>query len=397
MRRFLTHSSWARFRRPARKLLRSRYGSLRPRKRFGFRRRRIRRFGRKQRRGYRRRKGRRFGKRSSAWRDNPKFTPLTRFQVLKASYGQQNGIPLDASGKPQCEYFTAELYGSNTKDTVATLPLNCNYHMAKIADIMWKGPVGTSTGSMAQVTSNDQELTGSTTNIDTVIQVKSSVNYTLRCATNESIDLTMYVVKARHNISSSTFYNVYQQLTRGFAQNGLDPTHNQAQGANLNLAFVDPQWTPYQSSQFCRDWKIVRQKKLTIAGGKERRFALKGKRFYFKPVDYFVAMGTPTPSTWAGAAYQFQNNKFERFILFQARSRVIASGATLIANYSQSVANSADRMEMESFFTYQVRIMKQAKTPYGYLDPASGFTGVGANPQFINEKTYAQASIQTVT
>lgn len=270
------------------------------------------------------------------------------------------------------------------------------FHLGLLADELWKGPVGSSTGSMGTITSNDTELTGTTTSITSKLQIKSSVTYTLRSASNQAVDIIMYICKSRGNVSEASQPNIYDTLARGFAINGLDPTHPTATNSVIML---DPNFSPYNSELFASQFKILRRKRFMLNGGRERKFRLSSRGFYFKPANFFDIFGTTTPNTWSSCNNLYTHTKYERFILFQLLSRPIGTGAALIAGNSQNIAQSADVVEMLTRFTYKARLMKQSKTPSGYLDANHGFVATAAAPavNIINEKTHLSLTQGTVT
>lgn len=321
-------------------------------------------------------------------RNKVPFIPLTRYQIFVSSYGQQQRI-LPASGTPQCLYFTTERFsGGSTQSTVPTLTLNCNFHLAKLADILWNSTPG---NSMNMATANDPTLN---TDITSRIQCHSHVKYTLRAATGQSQSFTMYVCKARGNINIQNFtsgstnpistQNVYDILAEGFAQNGLNPANS---GATNNVEMRTQQWSPFQSRSFCEDFKIVKTKNFMISGGAQKSFSLKTKPFLFTPKKLFHVFGTGTPTSFSACNPVFNNNKFERFILFRSNSRIMGTGNVLNIGWSNEISNSTDLTQMLSVFTYGVRSMKQHRTPYATFDGIIGFTTADADPTIINEET----------
>jgi len=397
-RRFLNSASWNKFRPAARRLLRSRYG-----KRRGFRGvRRRRTYTRKtsfRARRFRKRRVHRVRRRKGTGSRRSRFIPLTRYQVFKAVYGQEQQNSTWSGGFPRCLYFTAEHYlTSSTMDTVPTLQLNGNYHLAKIADLLW---INTPIVSQGGASNN---LTTMTMDINSRLQFKSKVEYVIRAASTEYVDFEMFVCRARKNINFTNYLsgttnpatniNVYNHLSLGFAQNGLDPNNTEA---SLNAAMRQLEFTPFQSTWFCENFKILRSKKFRISGGNEKRFVLKTRPFLFKPKDYFTSLGGDSAATWQAANHVYCNNKFERFILFRMCSRVQGSGAAFVSGHSQVTSNTNDVYQMNSFFTYMARAMKQPKTPFASFDTYTGFATVAGGNTIINAKTHAPTTVTSVT
>jgi len=324
-----------------------------------------------------------------------KFKPLGRYQVLKSTYGQQQQVPVNPafSGAPSCIYFTGELWTSTvTQDSVPTITLNCNYHLAKICDYLWKGTVGLSAGSMGPLVNSSTNVD---TNITTRVQIRSKLEYVVRNAINETSDFEAYYCKPRRNVRVPNNTNIYHQLATGFATNGIDPTHS---SAITNLAMNDPNFTPFNSENFVMNYKIVKVRRFKIMGGEEKRFRVRHRSFLFKPADFFDIFGTSSPATWAAASQLYTNNKYERFILFRAVSRVTGTGSGFIGGYSQRVSHDQPVFNMEQWYEYRARIMWQPKTPYGTLDNAdAGYTALAGGTSIINSQTYLLSTPAVVT
>lgn len=313
---------------------------------------------------------------------------MTRFQVFRAQYGQQNFTPA-GSAVPTCTYFTAEQFlNASTKATVPTVLLNDYLHMGLVADALWKGTVGGSSGSMSTVASDDPEILGTTTSITSRFQVKSHVLYTLRCASNEAVEVVMYICKARGNVVEKLNPNIYETLARGFAINGLDPTHATA----VNNAYMtDPNFNPYNSELFTSQFKILRRKSLTIRGGRTKKVRVKSRPFYFKPANFYDIFGTGSSTSWSGAGQLYSHPKYTKFALFQLKTKPIGTGVSLISGNSQTVSTSSDVIEMVSLFTYKARIMRSMKTPSAYIDGPWGFTVTANANNIMNQETLAPA------
>lgn len=360
--------------RVSRKRRRGRSGSLRPRKLFRgtsvrrTARRRVSRVGFSRKRFPRRRRSRRFirsrkrfSRRGRGGKNSFRkkvIMALTNDQKFVMVYGSQHTVPAaTVSGGPTGLYFTAEetLSGSAgvTRDTIDTPCLFFYDHMDAIFNQLWSS--NTNTGSIPIPGSTGFNTMG----LRTKVLLGGTVSYTLRAQSNETSFIDCYYVRARKDVQSqvgtSGSPNVYTFLARGFANNSLD---NLNINPSTNDAMESRIYSPFQSYDFCKYFKIVKVKQIVIPPSEERTLRLTSKPRIVTPISYYFTRanidGAQTFSTLA-RAYQYINRS--QFILFRLHGRLSGIGTTQ-PNYSQAVSFTTPTVHLNTNFTYNARIVQ---------------------------------------
>lgn len=290
---------------------------------------------------------------------------LQPWVVLRAELGQEHTVP-KTNGVQECVYFTSELYNAGVDvNSVVTRELNDNTHLAIIADWFYRGNVNS-----AQV----QQDTWVNTMLKTKFLMKSYVQYTLRNQSTEGEEIVAYYCKPRGNITenvSSGITNLYNWLSIGFANNGLDYANITP---STNVYMKEGKMTPFNAYDFVRDFHIYKVKKLKIAPSESVNLSIRCKSFMWRPADLFEVKGSTSATTWVGCAQKFAYNKYSRFIMFQLKSRPAGWGITQ-ATYSKNIQMTTPTVIMHSTFKYSVKSLIQL--PQNYVNIELG--GIGDN------------------
>lgn len=295
---------------------------------------------------------------------------------LNALYGQELTVGASTLA-PQSAYMVTEVYDPTTgadaatKDTIATVPLFSNRHLASLADVVWRGNIN---NSMVQPAYNEVSIT---TDVAARVVARGQVSYKLRNQSTDIVHVRCYVCRSRQDtnmfnfVSSASFQtsyiNLYAQLAAGFAASGIDP----AVAGTANNGMNQRQYSPFNSQVFCENWKITRSKTYKLNPGAMKVLGLKSRRIVFRPSKYFAVSGTTTPTTWRGASWVYLHNKFEKFILFQIMSEPMGFGAAQ-TNYSKEVSNTSPTVILNTQFGYHVNLLPFPKTGTSNIE-ISGF------------------------
>lgn len=316
---------------------------------------------------------RRRGVRRQVRRPHRKVSKVDRKRTetkLRAAYGQQITVQPPTGSTRSAVYVTAEAYDiatPATKNDVITVTLNQNRHMAAVADLLW---VNTLANSQAVAVYN---TTTYDTSIRCKIRVRSSVKYELRNASTDFMFVRMYTCKPRQDLNmqnvlatdtSTTYYNLYNFLSRGFAINGLDPGNFQP-NSNAYMAFKD--YSPFDSQLFTKSFKIMRAKRIKLRPGEQRTITLHSRPFIFDPSKYFSLIGFTTSGSWRACDMRYLFNKFERFNLFQVESSIAGYGAAQ-TEYTKLISNTTPTLQMHSDFVYHAYLYWQRKTSTGLFE-----------------------------
>lgn len=333
-----------------------------------------------------------FKRRSSSLKAfrNKAMRALIPAQDFYAQYGQQHTVPTWASGSVKSIYFTTERYNAaQNKETIVNCPLFMNNNIANCLNVLWKGTL-----QAMQLAPAALSTTYDTSRKSPILIGGKSI-YTLRNQSTEDEYLTAYWCKARRDVTlrtptpaSTTVYNLYQFLARGFAQSGIDPFENLA---TTNDGMEDVMLTPFQSIEFTRNFKIVKTKKIKLDAGGSRRFFYGAKTRLIRPDDYFLFDDADDSSlTWSTCPERCNFNRHTRFILFQLHSRPAGYGAAQL-QYSKLISSTTPTIILDTKHFYRCRIHHQFRTPIGLIEQNGYAVPSATTNVIINPDTAALA------
>lgn len=370
-RRYLSHSSWSRFRRPARRFLRSRYKGAY--KRRSFRRRRVYRrrryFGRRHRRFLR--KSRHHRKNKGRVTERAVINALQPWQTFTAEYGQffqVPGVVVGSSRKPSL-YQTVELYNSGntyTQDNITTIELYDYRHLASMFNQVWKNTL----------TRSFDVAASASTQYDTSARAKLLIKgYQMSQIRNQTVEpalIRAYVLKPRHHIpplssGQGTTQNIYAYLAAGFANNGLDSGNYLP---STNSAMITANFTPFMSYDVCKHFIIKPLKPRRLEGGAMTTYKIKGKRMLVAPMDIWYTSGTQTATLWDALntrIYSFI--KGSRILLLKIEGNPAGIGGHQ-ANYSKVIQETQPTFAMDTIFRYEAKFVHKPRTPDGIIENA---------------------------
>lgn len=374
-------SSGKRFKSGAKRLSARRALPLRRARRF---RRRAQRF---RRRIQRRRSGRRHHSRKGQVTFSKVVQALEPWQTYVAEYGQEStcpGVTAGFSSKP-CAYFSVELYDNTvSRDTVTTIALNDYRHMASVANQLWKATLTSSfTGSVANST------TFATASKSKII-VKGLQMSTIRNQSTEPVVIKAWFLKPRHNIpltnlNASTVPSIYRYLANGFANNSLDPSHI---NPSNNITMFDANYTPYNSFDVCRHFKIRQVKPRTVDPGRMTVYKIRSRSHTFRPVDYWGTFGSSTASGFGSSTGQqvFAMMKSARLFLWRIEGNPAGFGAVQ-GTYTGLIQETTPTVVVDTQFRYSAKWLWQPQQPSGLIEKVGivDVAGAGHNPAIIVE------------
>lgn len=286
---------------------------------------------------------------------------LAETQDVTAEYGQEHTVSL-FSNFQTCIYFTTERYAaSNSSSVVQTIGLFDNWHLASIADVVMPNfpAVGATAATANYITMFNLP------NLRQKIMVKGACRYTLRNQCTEPVKITAYYIKPRFNVKliPTSGANLYYFLGVGFANNGLDPAN-----ANPSNAYmINNKFTPFDSFDFCKNFKIYKTKKLSIDPGRMAYQEIKGQILY-RPADFVQLLGTANPTQrWNLGPYTYDVNRLTRFCLFQLEGQPAGFGSAQ-ANYSKNIQMTTPTVIMDTKFNYRVNLVQHVPTVHSNIE-----------------------------
>jgi len=307
---------------------------------------------------------------------------LRRPQIAKAIYGQHHTVP--TSGITPIKLFiTTEVQDTVNTDRskLITVPLNNIRHLSRLADTVMKN-----TPANAQVIPvyNSTVLDS---DIRFKMQISGSANYLVRNQSTDLVRVRAYYCRARQdfNVTNwaagttnvSNMFNIYDQLARGFAVNGLDPGNFTA---DVNTAMFYQHHSVFESVLFCQNWKIYKKKSVTIFPGRIANFHIKNKPFTWRPSKYLESYGNAS-AVFRSANPVYNHMRYEKFILFQVESSPAGFGiAQTTAN--RLISHNTPTVILETGFTYKFNALQQGRTPHATIE-VSGFIAQSATANTI--------------
>lgn len=303
-------------------------------------------------------------------------------------YGQEHQIPVKVPENPgtasftsqQCLYVTTEIYNVavTNRQQVATIHLMDNRHLLQIADRVLVGTPAQMTGAPG-VPPTYSNTTGD--NLKARIAVKGSCVYTLRNQSTEPMQFSLFYCRPRGNINfdQAAFPNIYSWLATGFANNGLDNTHV---NADTNITMNQACFSPFNSFDFTRDFNIDRVRNVKIQPGQMRKFSLKTGQTVYRPADIAQIVGAGS-GNWLVQSPKYVFNKHERFIMFKAWGQPAGWGTAPTA-YMRLIQMTAPGFVLHSKFRYECYKVSNTLTPSTIVEASAIFdNSAAAAPSII--------------
>jgi hypothetical protein len=326
------------------------------------------------RRSYKRRtfiKRRRYHKRSHNSFAKKVLKAVVPMRTAQAVYQQEHTVPSLTTGLIPAVYFACEFYdAAATKDTVRTVELFDVKHLGTLFDLSQtskasEAQTGAVSDSAAMFSSNRQKL-----------WVNGVMTQVLRNQCTEPVLLTAYFCRPRQNLNFSdatTTPTVYQWLSYGFANNGLGPNSVTPAG---NPYMQSQEYSPFQSLDFVRDFKITRVKKIKIQPGQFKKLVIRNRRgFITHPHHLFVPSGTTDQTSWNSEAPKYQFIKQSRFILYKLQSSIGGYGGLEQLTYTKLTQTTTPTVIMRTNFLYKFRAQYERFSPAATIE----FSGIANN------------------
>jgi hypothetical protein len=309
------------------------------------------------------------------------LTTLSNIRTFTAEYGQEHTVPSVTATTiyKQCVYFTPELHvGGATVDNVATVELFDHTHVMNIADYY---------RNQSLANSFSTAVAGNDIIQDARMRIlfrRASQVCQVRNQSNEPIMITCFYVKPRGKVrDAANITNLYTTLATGFANNGLDPGNILA---STNNAMHTAYFSPYQSFDFVRHFKIYRVVKRRLQPSQVSAFKVTVRNKYIRPLDWIEALGTGNPSTWSGSQRLYKNMPPQALLLFKLTSNPAGFGGTAPqASYANFIQETTPTIVMDTLFRYETLSVPASMSTHGVI-ATSGIidpTTAGHNPQVI--------------
>jgi len=309
---------------------------------------------------------------------------LQRPCAFRAEYGQQGTVPATTT-YPTCVYFMTELEdltNTVTKDTVTTVPLFSARNVSQICDSLMYNTAAVAQGGVAF---NDTTVSSS---IAMKVVMAGSALYTVRNQSTDMMTVRAYYCRARQDTNTKNYnsgttnptniFNVYHDLARGFAANGLDST---SFGPTTNQIMIHKSYTPFNSFNFTTKWKIFKVKKVIINPGRTASFSIKRKPFIFRPHKYFEINGAAGATNFRTSQLVYEHNKYETFCMFQIDSNIAGVGAAQ-AWYAKQISGNTPTAAITTLYKYKANLLPTKRTPSATLD-SSGYLPQAASANTI--------------
>lgn len=306
---------------------------------------------------------------------------LSPERTFLAEYGQEHTVPVSTDNGRKCTYFTTEFYtgAAITKNDIGVVPLMDYGHMMSIADFYRSGNLSTyfATGTVGNATLVDPRFK--------FLLKRGVQTSTIRNQSTEAAHITAYYCRPRQHIvpfgMTSGVFNIYMMLAHGFANNDIDPAHiyaaNDAVGPKvINGAMELARYTPFQSLDFCRAFKVTKVKKVNLMPSQTKNFRLKVRQQLVRPIDWADTAGTTGSNTWQGAIQKYNYYKQQRFILFKLSSNIAGFGAVQ-SNYSKLIQTTTPTIVMDTGIRYFTKMIPYGEVALqeiaitGFTDPTS--------------------------
>lgn len=298
-------------------------------------------------------------------------------------YGQEHTVPttVSANGKP-CVYFCCERYtNTSTINTVSTVELFDWSHVMNIADVY------RSSGNLSLYfqPATATAIYGEDPRLQILFKRATQVT-NIRNQSNEPIHLTAYYCRPRGNCSFDAvtgIQNVYSFLAQGFANNGLDSAHV---SASTNIIMNVAEYNPFNSFDFCRNFKITAVKKRRVHPGMITTFRNRRKRVLLRPIDLIEPFANSNAASWSGSRQKYSFHKSARFILFKLTGAPAGFGGNAPqATYGKLIQETSPSVVMETLFKYYTKAVPGQQNfsfsyeTLGFVDPVTATH----NPQII--------------
>lgn len=310
---------------------------------------------------------RRFGRRSKNSITAKVINALQPWQTYSAEYGQEHTVQASGSDA-SCFYFTCELSDTSagtTKNNVTTLELDDYRHLGPMFIQGWLGSVANSFNNAVGASTNNY------TSNKSKMLVKGYQMSRIRNQSNEPVRITCYYLRPRHdinyNVGSAGITNLYNIMVSGFLANGLDPGNTTA---STNSNMTRARFSPFQSYDLCRDFKITRVQTRLLNPSDTTTFINKRKAHMLRPMDLWQHTGTTT-ANWDTAPGQrkYDYHRNCRVMLFRVDSNPAGWGAAQ-TNYTKNIQQTTPTVIMDTIFKYECKMVHIPPTPSAMLETA---------------------------
>lgn len=337
--------------------------------------------GRSFRRRFKGRRRRRFGRRRPRNSNTAKvINALQPWQTYTAEYGQEHTVQASGSDS-SCFYFTCELTDTaagTTKNNVTTIELLDYRHLGTMFIDGWLGTVANSFNGPVGVSANNY------TSNKSKMLVKGWQLSRIRNQSNEPVRITCYWLRPRHdinlNVGSSGVANLYTTMANGFIANGINVAN---QTPSTNAGMTEARYSPFNSFDLCRDFKIYRVQKKVLNPSDMTTFSLKSKPVIMRPMDLWQHTGTSTANWDADPTkrkYDFHRRC--RVLLFRVDSNPAGWGAAQ-ANYTKNIQQTTPTVLMDTLFRYECKMVHIPPTPTAIIESAGIANNAGVGPAII--------------
>lgn len=316
---------------------------------------------------------------------------LVPWRTFAYVHGQEHTVP-GSTTNPACIYFTAE--NDPTATTQATAATVCwlDYlHLGSILNQLWPTKILTTNNFLSQ-----GNIGWTTSDFRTRVLVRGYHSHYIRNASTEDVYITAYYCRARKDIARGAGLSnksVYWFLAQGFAQSGLDLADNDPA---TNLFMDDAAMSPFNSFQFCSDFKITRTKQYRIPLGGQKNIHLRHRAVLLRPADLYcvgVNLALNADKLWSELDPRYNHHRHTRFVLFKMAGRPAGYGAAQ-SNWGKLIDVTTPTIQMESKFHYQCKIVPTLAAPSAVLS-YTGFDPLSAHPPAVVVPGNAQVGVES--
>lgn len=145
-------------------------------------------------------------------------------------------------------------------------------------------------------------------------QTEFNIKHRITNASNFVIKITGYLCQSRFENTNATTRAPLNILGDGFANSGFNPSTTY----NLNQGMFIEDLTPFQSTDFCQNYKIRRIKVYKILPGRVAEYNIADKHNHSIRPNRWIYM--TSGQTYANGTVLYQQNQHEMFWLFKMTS-----------------------------------------------------------------------------
>lgn len=289
-------------------------------------------------------------------------------QYIKENHARRiAGTPASAANGLECKYFLSEANDTyrGSRNPVMLLEMAVQANAAN-----YIVPTDSVPGSFL-----GNYLTGGRLKI---MQTSFYQSHRVINQCNFAIKLTSYYCSTRRHMPPNAYLAPLNILGRGFAM----AKNNTAAPDSTNVGLVEPQLSPFNSSEFCQAYRILKNRTKYLQPADFANFAIKDNRtFEFDPTT--IQPPTSNTTIYNVALPLYDHYKGETFYLFRIEPAQtgenngtdnITSLAPVVHIITKSIA---------AFKAYQPQSQSSVNfSSYGYVN-------AGANVDVVNDETNA--------